>query len=85
MNETAAERFYREADERAQRQAEADRVARLNWGWEKLCPPKYRNFDLARLPADTDRSKVQRILDWKNNAEGKGLYILGKTGRGKYA
>ena len=44
--------------------------------WLAMCPPIYRNTDVARLP-----ESAKKVLGWKLNP--KGLMIAGDTGKGK--
>ena len=46
-------------------------------GWNRLCPPLYRNTDTARLPAD----QFNQVMAWKYGATG--LLLHGETGKGK--
>jgi DNA replication protein DnaC len=48
--------------------------------WEALCPPLYRDTDLAQLPADAKPS-IRRVLAWQYGP--RGLLLHGPTGRGK--
>jgi DNA replication protein DnaC len=55
-----------------------EKEAELRTAWEAICPPIYRDTDLARI----DARCAQTALDW--NASGSvGVGILGTTGAGK--
>ena len=55
-----------------------EKEAELRTAWEAICPPIYRDTDLARI----DPRCAQTALDW--NASGSvGVGILGTTGAGK--
>jgi DNA replication protein DnaC len=50
----------------------------LNWVWERLCPPLYRNTIPEQLPK---LSQFQEVQEWKYGP--RGLLLVGPTRRGK--
>lgn len=70
----------------AQRQEElrmaemAERQARLDRSWEKLCPPLYAQTDLNKLPAEL-RPAIDQVLQWETNPTG--MILHGASGLGK--
>jgi len=53
-------------------------------GWTYKCPARYReDFHPIMLPEGVDPDKVNTVLRWEPNSDGKGLFVMGDTGRGK--
>ena len=65
---------YEEARQKALEYEQTQASAR----WANLCPPDYREVDLARLP---DREAYEKVLEWQYGPQG--LLAHGKARQGK--
>lgn len=55
--------------------------AQLDEKWRALCPARYQGVTLAKLPCGMKTASI--VEEWRPNADGIGLLIVGKTRRGK--
>ena len=83
LREIAKRIFCPECMEKQRAEAEYEAAARIaferNEEWRRICPPLYRETDLARLPMPPEI--ITRVLNWKGGP--KGLSLVGKTKGGK--